>query len=44
MFIISCTEENDITDDTIMKITSLLVPRPQTRSRYDVPFHGDDHR
>ncbi|XP_067203382.1 UDP-glucose:glycoprotein glucosyltransferase isoform X3 [Linepithema humile] len=36
-------EENDITDDTIMKITSLLVPRPQTRSRYDVPFHGDDH-
>ncbi|KYM95086.1 UDP-glucose:glycoprotein glucosyltransferase, partial [Cyphomyrmex costatus] len=36
-------EENNITDDTIMKITSLLVPRPQTRSRYDVPFHGDDH-
>ncbi|KAL0109124.1 hypothetical protein PUN28_014311 [Cardiocondyla obscurior] len=36
-------EENNITDDMIMKITSLLVPRPQTRSRYDVPFHGDDH-
>ncbi|XP_050455971.1 UDP-glucose:glycoprotein glucosyltransferase isoform X2 [Cataglyphis hispanica] len=36
-------EENNITDDMIMKITSLLVPRPQTRNRYDVPFHGDDH-
>lgn len=37
-------EENDITDDMIMKIASLLVPRPQTRNRFDVPFHGDDHR
>ncbi|XP_011341647.1 UDP-glucose:glycoprotein glucosyltransferase isoform X1 [Ooceraea biroi] len=36
-------EESEITDDMIMKITSLLAPRPQTRSRYDVPFHGDDH-
>ncbi|XP_011150844.1 UDP-glucose:glycoprotein glucosyltransferase isoform X1 [Harpegnathos saltator] len=36
-------EENDVTDDMIMKIASLLVPRPQTRNRFDVPFHGDDH-
>ncbi|XP_031847873.1 UDP-glucose-glycoprotein glucosyltransferase [Nomia melanderi] len=36
-------EKNEITDDMIMKITSLLVSHPQTRSRFDVPFHGDDH-
>ncbi|KAK2578584.1 hypothetical protein KPH14_012016 [Odynerus spinipes] len=36
-------EKTDITDDMIMKITTLLVPRPQTRSRFDVPFHGDEH-
>lgn len=36
-------EKTDITDDMIMKITSLLVPRPHTRSRFDVPFHGDEH-
>ncbi|XP_047366597.1 UDP-glucose:glycoprotein glucosyltransferase isoform X4 [Vespa velutina] len=36
-------EKTDITDDMIMKITSLLVPRPQTRNRFDVPFHGDEH-
>jgi len=28
MFVIFSTEENNIKDDTIMKITSLLVPRP----------------
>ncbi|XP_015179238.1 PREDICTED: UDP-glucose:glycoprotein glucosyltransferase isoform X3 [Polistes dominula] len=36
-------ERTDITDDMIMKITSLLVPRPQTRSRFEVRFHGDEH-
>ncbi|XP_076685306.1 UDP-glucose-glycoprotein glucosyltransferase isoform X3 [Andrena cerasifolii] len=36
-------EQNEITDDMIMKITSLLVSHPQTRRRFDVPFHGDDH-
>ncbi|XP_076640007.1 UDP-glucose-glycoprotein glucosyltransferase [Colletes latitarsis] len=36
-------EKNEITDDMIMKITSLLVSHPQTRSRFDVPFHGDDY-
>ncbi|XP_016841360.1 UDP-glucose:glycoprotein glucosyltransferase isoform X1 [Nasonia vitripennis] len=36
-------EKSDVTDDMIMKITSLLVPRPQTRSRFDVPFYGDEH-
>lgn len=37
------TEKTVITDDMIMKIVALLVPRPQTRSRFDVPFHGDEH-
>ncbi|XP_014235480.1 UDP-glucose:glycoprotein glucosyltransferase [Trichogramma pretiosum] len=37
------SEGNSIPDDTIMRITSLLVPRPQTRSRFEVPFHGDEH-
>ncbi|XP_076281321.1 UDP-glucose-glycoprotein glucosyltransferase isoform X2 [Lasioglossum baleicum] len=36
-------EKNEVTDDMIMKITSLLVSHPQTRSRFDVPFHSDDH-
>ncbi|XP_024937212.1 UDP-glucose:glycoprotein glucosyltransferase isoform X2 [Cephus cinctus] len=36
-------EKNDISDDMIMKISSLLVPRPQTRSRFDIPYHGDEH-
>ncbi|XP_033331398.1 UDP-glucose-glycoprotein glucosyltransferase isoform X1 [Megalopta genalis] len=36
-------EKNKVTDDMIMKITSLLVSHPQTRSRFDVLFHGDDH-
>ncbi|XP_012274348.1 UDP-glucose:glycoprotein glucosyltransferase isoform X2 [Orussus abietinus] len=36
-------EKSDVTDDMIMKISSLLVPRPQTRRRFDVPFHGDEH-
>lgn len=37
-------EKSNISDDMIMKIASLLVPRPQTRSRFDVPFHGDEYR
>ncbi|XP_029039597.1 UDP-glucose:glycoprotein glucosyltransferase [Osmia bicornis bicornis] len=36
-------EKSEITDDMIMKITSLLVSHPQTRSRFDVPFHGDEY-
>ncbi|XP_076247159.1 UDP-glucose-glycoprotein glucosyltransferase isoform X2 [Calliopsis andreniformis] len=36
-------EKNEVTDDMIIKITSLLVSHPQTRSRFDVPFHGDDY-
>ncbi|XP_046423993.1 UDP-glucose:glycoprotein glucosyltransferase isoform X1 [Neodiprion fabricii] len=36
-------EKIDITDDMIVKIVALLVPRPQTRSRVDVPFHSDEH-
>ncbi|XP_043469354.1 UDP-glucose:glycoprotein glucosyltransferase [Leptopilina heterotoma] len=35
--------KNEVTDDVIMKISSLLVSRPQTRSRYDVLFNGDEH-
>ena len=37
-------ERSRVSDDKIMKIISLLVPRPQSRSRYDIPFHGDEHR
>nr|XP_012149315.1 PREDICTED: UDP-glucose:glycoprotein glucosyltransferase isoform X2 [Megachile rotundata] len=36
-------EKSEITDDMIMKITSLLVSHPQTRARFDVPFHGDEY-
>ncbi|CAK9802630.1 UDP-glucose:glycoprotein glucosyltransferase [Anthophora quadrimaculata] len=36
-------ERNEITDDMIMKITSLLASHPQTRSRFHVPFHGEDY-
>ncbi|KAG7199513.1 hypothetical protein KM043_014130 [Ampulex compressa] len=36
-------EKNEITDDMIMKIISLLASHPQTRNRFDVPFHGDDY-
>ncbi|XP_058805620.1 UDP-glucose:glycoprotein glucosyltransferase [Phymastichus coffea] len=36
-------EKNNISDDMIMKITSLLVPRPYTRNRFDVPFYGDEY-
>ncbi|XP_034947696.1 UDP-glucose:glycoprotein glucosyltransferase [Chelonus insularis] len=32
-----------ISDDVIMQIISLLVPRPQTRNRYNVPFSGDEY-
>ncbi|XP_011503813.1 PREDICTED: UDP-glucose:glycoprotein glucosyltransferase [Ceratosolen solmsi marchali] len=33
--------ENGDISDIIMKITSLLVSKPQTRSRFNVPFHSD---
>ncbi|XP_015109415.1 UDP-glucose:glycoprotein glucosyltransferase isoform X2 [Diachasma alloeum] len=36
-------EEQDISDDVIMEIASLLVPRLQTRSRYEVLSGGEDH-
>ncbi|XP_017891944.1 UDP-glucose:glycoprotein glucosyltransferase isoform X2 [Ceratina calcarata] len=36
-------ERNEITDDMIMKIVSLLASHPQTRSRFNVPFHGDEY-
>ncbi|XP_043524018.1 UDP-glucose:glycoprotein glucosyltransferase isoform X3 [Frieseomelitta varia] len=36
-------ERSEITDDMIMKITSLLASHPQTRSRFHVPFHGDEY-
>ncbi|CAL7942835.1 unnamed protein product [Xylocopa violacea] len=36
-------EKNEITDDMIMKITSLLASHPQTRSRFRIRFHGDDY-
>lgn len=36
-------EDKIISDDVVMQIASLLVPRPQTRSRYDVTFHGDTY-
>ncbi|XP_066600905.1 UDP-glucose:glycoprotein glucosyltransferase 1-like [Prorops nasuta] len=36
-------DKTDITDDMIIKIASLLVPRPQTRSRFDVTYHGDEY-
>ncbi|OAD52233.1 UDP-glucose:glycoprotein glucosyltransferase [Eufriesea mexicana] len=37
-------EKNEVTDDMIMKITSLLASHPQTRNRFHVPFYGDDYR
>lgn len=43
-FFLNAVEKNEVTDDMIMQISSLLVPRPQTRSRYDVPFRGDEYR
>ena len=36
-------EKGEVSDDMIMQISSLLVPRPQTRSRYEVPFRGDEY-
>ncbi|KAK0098278.1 hypothetical protein PV326_009913 [Microctonus aethiopoides] len=39
----TANSEQEISDDVIMQIASLLVPRPQSRSRYDVPFSGDEH-
>ncbi|KAJ8978902.1 hypothetical protein NQ317_008881 [Molorchus minor] len=36
-------EEEDITSDSLMKIISLLVSRPQTKSRFDITFGGDEH-
>ncbi|XP_014296354.1 UDP-glucose:glycoprotein glucosyltransferase [Microplitis demolitor] len=36
-------DDTEISDDVIMQITSLLVLRPQTLNRYDVPYSGDEH-
>ncbi|XP_074098561.1 UDP-glucose-glycoprotein glucosyltransferase [Cotesia typhae] len=36
-------DDTEISDDVIMQITSLLVLRPQTQSRYDIPYSGDEH-
>ncbi|XP_063978446.1 UDP-glucose:glycoprotein glucosyltransferase isoform X2 [Diachasmimorpha longicaudata] len=36
-------EDQAISDDVIMEIASLLVPRLQTRSRYNVPAGGEKH-
>ncbi|XP_048265271.1 UDP-glucose:glycoprotein glucosyltransferase isoform X3 [Bombus terrestris] len=36
-------ERQEVTDDMIMKITSLLASHPQTRSRFHIPFHGDEY-
>ncbi|XP_043284000.1 UDP-glucose:glycoprotein glucosyltransferase isoform X2 [Venturia canescens] len=36
-------EKSEVSDDMIMQISSLLVPRPQTRSRYEVPFRSDEY-
>lgn len=44
MFFSLFPEKNEVSDDMIMQIASLLVPRPQTRSRYEVPFRSDEYR
>ncbi|XP_018571194.1 UDP-glucose:glycoprotein glucosyltransferase [Anoplophora glabripennis] len=36
-------EEDDISSNTLLKIVSLLVSRPQTRSRFDINFGGDEY-
>ena len=30
--------------DELMKVVSLLVTRPQSRNRFEIPFSGDQHR
>lgn len=36
-------KNKEITDDTIMQISSLLVPRQQTRVRYEIPSSGENY-
>ncbi|KAJ8920947.1 hypothetical protein NQ315_015740 [Exocentrus adspersus] len=36
-------EEDDISSNTLLKIISLLVSRPQTRSRFEITSNGDEH-
>lgn len=33
----------DLTSNSYLKIVSILVSRPQSRTRFEVTFHGDEH-
>ncbi|XP_057663509.1 UDP-glucose:glycoprotein glucosyltransferase [Diorhabda carinulata] len=36
-------EDEEMTSNSLMKIISLLIARPQTRSRFEIKFSGDEH-
>ncbi|KAG5893498.1 hypothetical protein JTB14_010548 [Gonioctena quinquepunctata] len=36
-------DEEEITSDAMMKIISLLISRPQTKSRFEITYFGDEH-
>ncbi|XP_074027064.1 UDP-glucose-glycoprotein glucosyltransferase [Leptinotarsa decemlineata] len=36
-------DEEEITSDSMMRIISLLISRPQSRSRFEIVYAGDEH-
>lgn len=36
--------DNEVTSDVVMKTVALLAARPQTRSRFELPELGEEHR
>ncbi|CAH1183606.1 unnamed protein product [Phaedon cochleariae] len=36
-------DDEDLSSDSMMKIISLLISRPQSRSRFEITFAGDEH-